>query len=443
MISGINLHINRLGPIVGPVKVELRPFMIFSGISGVGKSYLSLLVHYIYRVLTGDELNKILQLKELNYEQLRAALPHDSTVLCKIPTTEFMDLVNLEAVTYLREMLGNPDLTADFKIEFPDLPEHFTFLYGRSTLSLDEGNIVEHVETLSLKEMDKPLNLPTDSVTWGTIPFRFLISLFLREKYGINVNATFFMPPSRGSLISLPESVRATIKGMYREFLNDMSAIKNLVSLNAQYQKIDPNFKKAQNVLHNRILRGDIMIDDDEIVYKLDSDNLTVPISAAASSIKELAPFAIMMQKGYLGQYATLFEEPESHLHPELQVKVAELLCYAINSGAHLQITTHSDYLLRHINDMIRLGIIRSLMKDVNEFIRYAESLNYDSFTALSPDLVGAYYIRMRADGLSEIEHQDSSMGVPFDTFRAVIDSNMQRSSQLYDDLESMIDNRS
>lgn len=53
-----------------------------------------------------------------------------------------------------------------------------------------------------------------------------------------------------------------------------------------------------------------------------------IPITAAASSVKELAPFALMLQKGIVGDYSILFEEPESHLHPDMQIKVADLLAY-------------------------------------------------------------------------------------------------------------------
>ena len=49
-------QIKKLGA-VRDSKIELRPFMVFSGESGLGKSYVAFLVHYLYTLLTSYRLN--------------------------------------------------------------------------------------------------------------------------------------------------------------------------------------------------------------------------------------------------------------------------------------------------------------------------------------------------------------------------------------------------
>lgn len=49
-MEGITIHINRLGAIRDSV-VKLKPIMIFSGESGLGKSYMAMLCHYVFIVL--------------------------------------------------------------------------------------------------------------------------------------------------------------------------------------------------------------------------------------------------------------------------------------------------------------------------------------------------------------------------------------------------------
>lgn len=438
-MRSINIHINRLGPIKGPITISLKPFLIFSGPSGVGKSYLSLLVHYVYRILSGEGLNEILESKQVDFERLKNELPDETNLLYRLSTAELTQWINGWSIEYLRNMLGDPKLNADFTIELPELPENLSFILNRSTMSLGSGEVIEHVETLNMLEMDNPINLPPNGAVWKDLPFRFLISLFLRKHYDIDITQSFIMPPSRGSLIAIPESARSMIHGMYREFIDDMSTLKSISPAKYSPGKSNKDLeKKVQSTLKDSILHGDISIVDDEIIYNL-GDTTSMPITAAASSIKELTPFAIMLQKGYLGQCATLFEEPESHLHPELQIKVAELLCYSINAGAHLQITTHSDYLLRHINDMVRLGIMRKHLSDENSFARYCSDLKIDPDSALPIDCIGAYYLSPSGNGYSSVERQDSKNGVPFDSFKAVIDENMLRSAKIYDDTEDII----
>lgn len=45
MTGNIEIHIENIGPIRDS-RIELKPFMVFSGESGTGKSYTALLVHY-------------------------------------------------------------------------------------------------------------------------------------------------------------------------------------------------------------------------------------------------------------------------------------------------------------------------------------------------------------------------------------------------------------
>ena len=111
------------------------------------------------------------------------------------------------------------------------------------------------------------------------------------------------------------------------------------------------------------LLNGKINIRENELFFE--QDNREIPISAGAASIKELAPFAIMLQKGLVEQYSVMFEEPETNLHPELQIKVADTLAYLLQQGCRFQITTHSDYFLQRINQPIKLGILPHKENDV------------------------------------------------------------------------------
>ena len=217
--------------------------------------------------------------------------------------------------------------------------------------------------------------------------------------------------------------------GMYQEFLSDLSYLKSRET----NRKPSTNLKTAQLILQKEILQGDIIIKESELVYHVNT--IDIPITAAASSIKEISPFALMIQKKVLGNYSVLFEEPESHLHPELQVKVAELMGYALQEGTHLQITTHSDYILRHLNDLIRLHLLKKLMTD-EDFTSYCEKTRYNPNITINPLDVAAFYLFVDEHGNSIIKQQDTSKGIPFDTFEEVIKSQMGRSVDLYEQVE-------
>lgn len=63
------------------------------------------------------------------------------------------------------------------------------------------------------------------------------------------------------------------------------------------------------------------------------------------------SPLLLVLKSG-INFNAMIIEEPEAHLHPELQQKMARLLINMMNLGIPVWITTHSDTILQHINNM-------------------------------------------------------------------------------------------
>ena len=51
------------------------------------------------------------------------------------------------------------------------------------------------------------------------------------------------------------------------------------------------------------------------------------------------------------------YEEPEMGLHPQLQKQVVRLLIRMVNQQLMVVFTTHSDTLLQHINNMLKLFV--------------------------------------------------------------------------------------
>lgn len=80
------------------------------------------------------------------------------------------------------------------------------------------------------------------------------------------------------------------------------------------------------------------------------------PPSRASSMLTELAPILLAL-KGDICQTDQLtIDEPEAHLHPAMQRKVASLLMDVVNHGIGITVTTHSDFFLGEINNLIRAG---------------------------------------------------------------------------------------
>lgn len=425
----IKIHIDELGPIRNSI-VELKPFMVFSGESGVGKSYTVLLVHYVYRVLCEFDLSSFFEEKKASYNTLVDQHPDEKEgFLFEFTLNQFEEWCNRSAKLYLADMLGVSTLSAKISIKFDGLTDRYKYTFKKDVLDVPGGE-VDYFESVKLND-NISLRLPQRSLGWDSIPFVVLFRQYMRETYNITQTNTFLLPPSRGSLISLSDVARSSILasvGMYREFLTDFSNLKARKA--GEQSLIDRYSSLSLDMLH-----GNILMKDNDLYFVQSYGE--IPITAAASSVKELTPFAMMLQKGVVGDYSVLFEEPESHLHPEMQMKVADLLAFISQFGGRIQITSHSDYLLRRINDLIRLDILKNQLSET-DYLVFCDKHHYNPEITLPSSRIGAYFFKHKSDETVEIIIQKVSRGVPFDTFRDVLDNQLTDSSALFDKVEEI-----
>lgn len=109
-----------------------------------------------------------------------------------------------------------------------------------------------------------------------------------------------------------------------------------------------------------------------------------IGLARSSSMVAELAP-VILFLRGYISRRDVLIiEEPEAHLHPGAQTKLAAVLAELIRNDVKVIITTHSEWLLQAISNLMREGQLRG------EAIESEEP----NSPALRPEEVGAWFFR-------------------------------------------------
>lgn len=388
-VKKITIHIDQLGPVRNS-DIELKPFMVFTGESGTGKSYTALLVHYVYKVICKPSgLHEFFNYLGASYDEHKKQIEGEEGVLFQFTLQQLENWVSASAVKYVGEMLGNFSLDGKVSINFLGLDDNYQFYYKKDAIEI--GDDVEYFDRVTMNGK-YTMRFRSDIDNWNTQPYQLLTNdIFRIPQYN-----TFLLPPSRGGLVCLNDVGRGDYKispaGMYNEFIEDLGYLKS-----AKSERI---LEEVYQPVSKSLLSGKINIRENELFFE--QDNLEIPISAGAASIKELAPFAIMLQKGLVEQYSVMFEEPETNLHPELQIKVADTLAYLLQQGCRFQITTHSDYFLQRINQLIKLGKLPHKENDV-----YIEE-----------DKIAAYYFEKSDNTNTTIKPLEiGKNGIPFSTF--------------------------
>ena len=69
-----------------------------------------------------------------------------------------------------------------------------------------------------------------------------------------------------------------------------------------------------------------------------------------AYGIKSFGLLQLLNNNGYLNKkYLLILDEPEVHLHPEWQIKYADLIVNLVKNGIYVLVNSHSPYMIQAI----------------------------------------------------------------------------------------------
>ena len=130
-----------------------------------------------------------------------------------------------------------------------------------------------------------------------------------------------------------------------------------------------------------------------EIFYE--RSKITVPIHRTSSTISGLAPFTLHLKHRVGARDVLIIEEPEAHLHPSNQGRLAGHIVKLVREGANIIITTHSSTLFESVSQYLRASQLQPEGRK-NTFGR--EDLY------LCEDEIAPHLFRMDGDGGSVVE---------------------------------------
>lgn len=109
--------------------------------------------------------------------------------------------------------------------------------------------------------------------------------------------------------------------------------------------------------IEKELLHGEVTIQkalSTSFLYMPEKSEQTIQMYLASAVVTEITPLYLLCKYSY--RVLQLFiEEPEMCMHPQFQVVVARILARMHHEGIPIAATTHSDIIIQHINNMIRV----------------------------------------------------------------------------------------
>ena len=254
-----------------------------------------------------------------------------------------------------------------------------------------------------------------------------------------------FLPTSRtGFLLTYKSLVRASISNTYDSedsanfttFLTRPCSdfLKNLSTI--EPDNFSEKYSDLIDYIETYMAQGHISFSDNTpqpvIRYRPNSTDNELPLHLTSGVVTELAPLILML--GYHSPIETLFiEEPEMGLHPALQLEMAKVLTKIHAQKTSLFITTHSDIILQHLNNMIKLGTQSNTTKN-----RLMDMYGYSNEDIVNASDVAMYQFDVDSTSnktiVSQLSYSDYGFIVP--TFNNALKNLLDESRQMEIDID-------
>lgn len=163
------------------------------------------------------------------------------------------------------------------------------------------------------------------------------------------------------------------------DFTRSISQIRGRLGPLAQQQRVFNDIKD--------MMGGYYKASGDDITFRSKARGVRsyeIPLHMASSSARGLSDLYFFLKHVAAPNHLLIIDEPESHLDTRNQIRLARMLSRLVRLGIKILITTHSDYLLKEINNLIMLshlpeeyGAHRKFKYDVNDALSASQVRAY------------------------------------------------------------------
>ena len=335
-----------------------------------------------------------------------------------------------------------------FDLDTKKIQEDLVKKFHKSTLTLGKHNNVilelnkeknSTILQIVLLKKDVSKNIITDNI-------KNVLSYFIFNTLFSN---SFLLPAERTGLNLFYQELNSVRTAMLhhigKEKINKMALIKDFIVSRypqpiADYidflgninvlRKSTSDFKDLALIIQKEILKGKYKVEKEGIYfipYKKSSNqenyNNKISLHLTSSTIKTF--FSLVFHLEHLAKVGEtlIIDEPELNLHPNNQRIIARILSIISNKGIKVIVSTHSDYFIREINNLIMLKSDFESKREIMKKYSYIDTM------LISNDNVSAYLFD---DNTIKEMHIDKEEGIIAKTFDDVINKSNKISDDIY-----------
>lgn len=429
-------------------EIELAPFTLFVGDNNSGKSYLASLVWYISSVMFFWDYKQSLNFKNYHYlyNLSNEIFSNNKTEVTEIKISNEVidecinvanDIISYNKVAIFESIFTYKNIIAEeIYISYQNYDININMKYHKSISSnKSNDNIIYFYH--NNKYFPGNASNSIDSII-TLLCIRILEGIMSRE-----YNNTLFLPISRTGFLLfkdliIDKSLNSYFSNSYYSNVNDKLELTLPIRdffFKLSYLNFNENINKKNivDLLENKIINGKIYLDNmpsPKVHYKSNNLDIDLKMHVSSAVITEIAALILFLKYSKHNE-DIMMEEPEISLHPYLQQQLTRVFIKLVNINTHVLITTHSDTIIQHINNMIKLN-----SNDEERKKYLMNKYGYDEDDLISEDKVRMYQFDIEEDGFTKVTKLESSeYGFEVPTFNKVL---KKISDEIYDFQEEL-----
>lgn len=374
--------VSYLGPIRKAVVDLQKPFTLFCGPNSTGKTYMSYLLYAINEDSDYDDskgLDKI----------AKQILSEQQFVLRRELIDEYIGDLAKGMKSKLGSIFGIGDsmvekLFSQFELALSLSDNEFEKIVSQPCRLVSGNNDAEVVlekdadsDVVRYQANIKAQNIIRDSL----MNIRFMLSHYFRILCFGNIGGVRMLTVERNSIYTFKTELSLSRNELIdriqqksgqseldifdmvnsssrryplavRSSLRIANDLENVQKFNGPYYQFAEQIEKG-------ILHGEVKITrngDVEFISEKAGRSKHLPIHMASSIVKTMSSLVIYLKHIARKGDLLIIDEPEMNFHPDVQIALVRIFSMLSKMGLRLIVSTHSDYMVREVNNLIMAG---------------------------------------------------------------------------------------
>ena len=407
----VEIAVENFGPIA-EAKIDLRPLTVFVGPSNTGKTYFATLMyvlHGVFNDLSGssllsrfgpgkamsilsellsnpatlkEEIAEILKKVVLDEEPFKLSdlskevrqrleiVINNTDFFAKELQSELKNCFDLNSISELMHLTGEQRNGTSVLLRISERDQEYWNI--RMRISTSEVNL-DNLISLDTPANENMVLLPKEWSVFGGVSFEENRVRIGSDSYP-HTKKTYYLPAARNGIMQSHRIiVSSLVKRTTRVGLESFPEVPTMSGVIADFieriilyeekKTSNEEMKHLSELLESDVLAGQILLKPTpsgypDFYYRPQGIEEDMRLSQTSSMVSELAPLVLYLRSLVQPDDTLIIEEPEAHLHPGAQADMAVILARLVRAGVKVIITTHSDWLLQEIGNLVLEGLL-------------------------------------------------------------------------------------